>query len=235
MSRIVVNIIDRFRKPKQFTDLVILKDARNYIAEYDSAKYLNACKKYAKEFGVYLIPSRFAVNGYIYMCMFSPEGEIIGIQGATHLNLNYKSAFKQFDTINVIDTPLGKFFLCVDVDIYHPEVIAIAKDQGCEVVVASQYINTYEYNNNMITKGVWNSAQMANVFVVGINNISCAFAGPCDATRNKTGYVFEPSIDKNISFKIFTKKLTKPMDLDYITNKKNREFYKNHYKQLITG
>lgn len=235
MGRIVVNILDRFKAPRALTDLVVLKDSRNYIAEYDSEKYLIACKNYAKKFGVYLIPSRFAVNGYIYMCLFSPEGKILGIQGATHLNLNLKSAFKQYDELNVIDCPLGKIFLCVDTDIYHGEVISAVREMGAELIVSSQFINSYEYNDKMLRLGVWNAAQSGACFVLSVSNMESSLLAPCDLTRDLSGYSVTPTNQKNLIIKIFTGKLQKPTDLAHVGVTKNRDFFKRHYKQLTSN
>ena len=235
MGKIVVNVIDRFKAPRAMTDLVVLKDKRNYIAEYDSKKYLLACRKYAQSYGVYLIPSRFAVNGYIYMCMFNPKGEIIGIQGATHLNLNYKSAFKQYDRLNIIDCPLGKIFLCVDTDIYHGEVISAVKDMGVSLIVSSQFISEFEYNDKMLSLGVWNASQSAGCFVLSVSNHESALLAPCDLTRDYSGYALKPTGERSVFLKIFSGKLEKETDLSHVGLSKNRDFFKRHYKQLTSN
>ena len=33
--------------------------------------------------------------------------------------------------------PIGNIFLCVDVDIYHPQVLRIARMKGAQIVIAS--------------------------------------------------------------------------------------------------
>lgn len=94
VARAVVCITPPFGKIKPLSDLVVFSDVKSYIPEWDTPDYLNACRKYAMKNNVYLVPSRFVVNNILYLCLFSPKGEVLGIQGATHRNLyNQADAF----------------------------------------------------------------------------------------------------------------------------------------------
>lgn len=62
VARAVVSIIPPFGKVRQLTDLVIFSDVKSYIPEWDTPDYLNACRKYAAQNKVYLVPSRFVVD-----------------------------------------------------------------------------------------------------------------------------------------------------------------------------
>ena len=80
---------------------------------------------------------------------------------------------------------------------------------------------------------MWNSAQMGNVFVAGINNVSTCLCAPCDITPEKNGYILEPTTEKQVSFKVFMSKLNKKMDFSDAGEDTNRAFYKNHFEQII--
>lgn len=123
---------------------MVFSDVKSYIPEWDTPDYLNACRKYAMKNNVYLVPSRFVVNNILYLCLFSPKGEVLGIQGATHRNLYNQAELSQYDKIEPIQTPIGNIFLCVDVDIYHPQVLRIARMKGAQIVIASQFIDSYQ-------------------------------------------------------------------------------------------
>lgn len=144
MARAVVCITPPFGKIKPLSDLVVFSDVKSYIPEWDTPDYLNACRKYAMKNNVYLVPSRFVVNNILYLCLFSPKGEVLGIQGATHRNLYNQAELSQYDKIEPIQTPIGNIFLCVDVDIYHPQVLRIARMKGAQIVIASQFIDSYQ-------------------------------------------------------------------------------------------
>ena len=68
VARAVVSIIPPFGKVRQLTDLVIFSDVKSYIPEWDTPDYLNACRKYAAQNKVYLVPSRFVVDNILYLC-----------------------------------------------------------------------------------------------------------------------------------------------------------------------
>ena len=159
VARAVVCITPPFGKIKPLSDLVVFSDVKSYIPEWDTPDYLNACRKYAMKNNVYLVPSRFVVNNILYLCLFSPKGEVLGIQGATHRNLYNQAELSQYDKIEPIQTPIGNIFLCVDVDIYHPQVLRIARMKGAQIVIASQFIDSYQLSRHMLTTGIWNAAQ----------------------------------------------------------------------------
>lgn len=207
MARTIVCITEPFGKPKQLSDLVIFSDVRTYIPQWDSADYLNACRKYAQQYQVYLVPNRFVVDDILYLCLFAPDGTILGIQGATHLNLSHRDKLKQYDKVEVFPTPIGNIFLCVDVDIYYPEVLRLARLMGADLIVASQFINAYELNRQMVTTGIWNAAQSNGIYVVGCCNCFSAVAAPWEATQDQSGYLVSPAHTHTMFCKLFFNKL----------------------------
>ncbi len=207
MARTIVCITEPFGRPKQFSDLVVFSDNRTYIPQWDTADYLNACRKYALQHQVYLVPSRFIVDDVLYLCLFGPDGSIVGVQGATHLNLSHRDKLKQYHKAEVFPTPVGNIFLCVDVDIYYPEVLRLARLLGADLVVSSQFINTYELSRQMVTTGIWNAAQSNGVYVVGCCNCFSAVAAPWEITPDQTGYLVPPAHTHSLFCKLFFNKL----------------------------
>ncbi len=207
VARAVICITSPFGKIKPLSDLVIFSDVKSYVPEWDTPDYLNACRKYAVENKVYLVPSRFVVNNILYLCLFSPKGEVLGIQGATHRNLYNQSEFVQYDRIEPIATPLGTVFLCVDVDIYHPQVTRIARMKGAQIIISSQFIDSYQLSRNMLTTGIWNAAQSNGVYVVGCCNCFSAVAAPCSLTPDESGYLIAPASSHSLFAKLYLNKL----------------------------
>lgn len=207
--RAIVCITPPFGKPKQLSELVIFSDVKSYIPEWDTRDYLNACRKYAAENHVYLVPSRFVVDNVLYLCLFSPQGEILGIQGATHRNLYNQAQFSQYDKIETIQTPIGNIFLCVDVDIYHPQVVRVARMKGAQLIIASQFIDSYQLSRHMLTTGIWNAAQSNGVYVVGCCNCFSAVAAPCSLTEDESGYLVSPTSSHSLFAKLYLDKLAR--------------------------
>lgn len=207
MARTVVCITPPFGKIKPLTDIVIFSDIKSYIPQWDTPDYLNACRKYAIKNEVYLVPSRFVVDNILYMCMFSPKGDVLGIQGATHLNLYNQDGFDHYNKVEVFDTPVGCVFLCVDVDIYHPEVLRLARMKGAEIVIASQFIDSYQLSRHMLTTGVWNAAQSNGFYVVGCCNCFSTICAPCSITADWDGFIVPPAHSHSLFCKLFLNKL----------------------------
>lgn len=195
------------------TDLVIFNDIRPYIPQWDSKDYLEGCRIYAKEYEVYLVPARVVVDGMLFLCLIDPKGDMVGVQGATHLNLSTSEKLERETKVEVLDTPLGKIFLCVDVDIYNPAVLRLAALGGAQIVISSQYIDSYQFSKEMVKNGVWNAAQQNNFFVVGCCNHFKTVAAPMELTTDGSGYVAPPCTEKNLYCKLFLNKLEKTKNL----------------------
>ena len=127
MARTVLCFTEAFEKPKALSDLVVFSDDRPYVPAGDLSPYLKYCSIYAREHKVFLVPHRFMVDNVLYLCLFDPKGSIVGYQGALHRNLSTQSKQEQYEQVHVMQTSVGNLFLCVDTDIYYPEVLRLAK------------------------------------------------------------------------------------------------------------
>ena len=233
MAKLVIDVISDFKKPKFLTDIVIFNDIKDYVSSEDTEKYLVACSKYSKKNNVYLVPIRFITNNTMYLCIFNPSGEIEGIQPAIHLNLTNKNIFKTGKDITFFNVKDVKIVLAVGVDIFHPEYSYYASKVGCDVIISSQYINMFEYSDQMMIRGPWNASQIGNLFVVACNNNSTTVTAPCNITEKQDGYMLQSSSTKQQNIKLFTHKLEKTIDISLAKN--NIMLEKRYISQLIVG
>ncbi len=207
MPRTVLCFTKSFERPKAFSELVVFTDPRPYVPEEELSPYIKACSAYAKEHEVYLVTHRFLKEERLYLCLFDPKGAIVGYQGALHRNLSSQNDLKQYDNVHVIRTPVGNLFLCVDTDIYYPEVLRLAKLKGADLVIASQFIQPYDFKPRSITSGIWNTAQQQGLYVAGCCNVFTAVAAPWECTADESGFLVQPQGEQRLFCKIYFNKL----------------------------
>ena len=207
MARTVLCITKAFEKPKALTDLVIFSDERPMLPSGDLASYLRYCSNYAREYQVYLVPHRFVINNQLTLCLFDPQGEIVGYQAALHRHMPSQNRLEQGDDINIMQTPIGNLFLCVDCDIYHPEILRLAKLKGADLIISSQYIAPNDLKPRRITSGIWNAAQQQGVYVVGCSNVFCAVAAPWEICPDGSGFLIQPEASSQLFCKLYFNKL----------------------------
>ena len=170
MRKLNIAIIPSLALPPKEAQLVMFCDPKNYVSQYDSSNMLAAAARYAKRHGVFLVPEMFSAADYLCMCIFSPEGKVIGAQRAIHLNLDYRGVFHRDDSVSTIDTPFGKIALIVDVDINKPQVVKSAVANGAELLLSMQYIHLFDFFEDRISCGAVNAAQSNKVSVVSASN-----------------------------------------------------------------
>ncbi|MGN0663603.1 MAG: hypothetical protein ACI4L5_00860 [Negativibacillus sp.] len=228
MSRTVVCVTEAFGKPKALSDLVIFSDYRPYIPTGDLQSYLKYCSTYAREHKVFLVPHRFVVDHVLYLCLFDRNGSIVGYQGAMHRNLSSQNVLEPYSTVHVMQTSIGNLFLCVDTDIYYPEVLRLAKLKGADLVISSQFIHSYDFKPKRITTGIWNAAQQNGLFVVGCSNAFTAVAAPWDITADKTGFLVQPEHSQHLFCKLFFNKLERSASGGELAERLNQPFCKQY-------
>ncbi len=190
MSSFKIAAINPFTNPPEDCKYVVFTQQEAYISEEDAMELLKKTVRYCKHFGVYAVPFRFVYNDQLTMCMISPQGEIQGSQGAIHLNLKYRDKLKRSSDINIIETPDGKFFLSVDVDIFHPEVIRAASVMGAQVVISNRFMDKTHENNYKICCGAENAAVSNRLLVLDLSEEGSCFVDPmsgasCVRTQDK--------------------------------------------------
>ena len=78
-------------------------------------------------------------------------------------------------------------FLCVDIDIYRPEVIRAAVALGAGFIVSIQYIEK-RYNEAMILAGAWQNTQQ-KLFIYSKHNFGGDIIGPCELASDFSGFI----------------------------------------------
>jgi predicted amidohydrolase len=158
MDRLCVSVVPSLSPPPEAAQLVLFSAARNYVAEYDSGRMLAAAACYAMRHKVYLVPERFVAADSLCLCLLSPKGEVLGVQRATHLNLDYRGRFFRDDAIRPFDTPFGRAALLVDVDVNTPQVARAAVEDGATLLLSSQFIQLFDFFEDRIRYGAVNAA-----------------------------------------------------------------------------
>lgn len=162
--------------PPKGTDLVIFADPRSYVAELDSHQMLAAAARYAARYKVYLVPERFIAAGSLCLCMLAPDGSVLGVQRACHLNVSMRQLnLARADEIVPFDTPLGRIALLVDVDINMPQTARAAALGGAELIISSQYMPLYDFFDDRINLGTVNAARsngLAVISAIGMGGVA---------------------------------------------------------------
>lgn len=195
MQELVLSIGEPFTSPAWGSNLVQFSgEAGAPVPEAQSKEYIRRACKYAKHYAVYLVPERFYLMGYICMCLISPQGKVIGAQKAAHLYLPAKQGTKRGSSVEVLNTEFGGIFLCVDVDIYHPEVVRVAAEMGANFIFCAQQMGRADYASHMVISGVWNAAQSCNVFAAAVSNQFHAVCAPLTLTPHEDGFLARPTL-----------------------------------------
>ena len=166
MKLINVSVVSPLMAPPEGTVLAIFAAERNYSPEYDSSKILKAAMRYAKKYGVFTVPERFVAGGFLCLCLISPNGELIGVQQACHLNMDYRGVFRRCNEITVFDTEIGKLALFVDVDINKSQVVKQASEKGAELIISSQFIQLFDFYSERVQQAALNISSSCNLSMV---------------------------------------------------------------------
>lgn len=167
MQQLSIAIVPTLAAPPKGAQLVIFADPRNYVAEIDSAIMLAAAARYAIKHKVYLVPERFVAANHLCICMLAPDGSVMGLGQAAHLNVSMRQHnFQRGDAVSVFDTPFGKTALLADVDINMPQVCRAAVLQGAQLLISSQYMPLYDFFEDRVKYGAVNAARSNGVQVI---------------------------------------------------------------------
>jgi len=203
--------------------VVFSSESGNSIPEDSVKDYLVKACRYAKHYNVYLVPERFMLMGHHSMCLISPEGRVMGAQKAAFHNLTHLYENRGGE-LNLLSTEFGSIFLCVDVDIYHPEIPRLVQVMGGAYMICSQFIDAGDYNTGMVTTGVWSAAQSCSMFVVGVSNQFNCVCAPRRLTQNDDGFIITPRSKMPIRVDMQAEHLARLPQRDFLP----RKFYAMH-------
>ena len=187
MDKYTVEVI--IDKPKEIkSDIVIFQQKNLYSILNDGAALIECAKDFAVKNETYVVPGFYVKDGFLKSCIIDDRGETKGEQNAVHLGKIFKNLTRGID-INIIETPFAKVFLCVDIDIYKPEVIRAAALLGAELIISMQYINEEDFCESMILSGAWQEAQQNCIYIVNTSNIESFITGPCETVSDLSGVI----------------------------------------------
>jgi len=174
------------------------------------------------------VPERFVIMGYQCMSLISPEGKVLGAQKGLFGGPSFKTAGKKSTGAEIFQTEFGVIFLCVDVDIYRPEVARVAASMGAQIIVCSLSIAQGDYGSHMVIAGPWNASQLGGAYVIAAGNQYNAVCAPLKLTPQQDGFLNPPGLKLPMTQKFSAEKLSvisKPRPL-------NRKLYAIHREEL---
>ncbi|MEF9982906.1 MAG: hypothetical protein RR806_00060 [Oscillospiraceae bacterium] len=177
-NKTIITVVKPFSPPTYNVNLVVFSDNTPYYQDNSAFEHIYKSIKYAKKYKVYTVPCRFIKDDYLMQCMISPDGEIIGSQGATHLNLAYRGKINSYNELSIFKTPIGNFALAVDADIFHCEFARTASHLGADVIIASRYM---EMINDMPYRACIGSENMAasnGLYIIDVTEEGARFVTP---------------------------------------------------------
>lgn len=173
--------------------LVVFKNGEAVVTPDYEEIFHASCQKYARKYHVYLATCLFESDGFLCTALYNPEGELLGVQRATHLNLDHLHLYKAYDKIEPITTPIGKIFLAVDVDILRPDVLRLAIFEGCDYIISSQMFPLREFNEERILFGARSAAVTNRIPVIHVTPFSAALAVPPELSSDGSGFLCYPT------------------------------------------
>ena len=204
-------------------DLSVIK-SRNYD------EFIEEAAEFAIRNNVYLVPGLYIKDNHLCLSVLDNQGRVAGTQRATHLNQAWFAELHRSSQIGIIDTPFARLFLCVDIDIYKPEVLRIATLLGAEIVVSSQYIKEGDFNAAMVLAGAWQQAQQNCLYVINSTNVGGHIIGPCTVADDLSGFL--AGGEAPLSGQLSAAKRQEAYNEFPVFKSLNLKLYQNHRQEL---
>jgi len=230
MQELSLSVGEPFTSPAWGSNFVVFAGDTGYpVPEPQTKEYISRCCKYARHYNVWLVPERFILMGHQCMGLINPEGKVLGAQKAIYNSPVFNVTGKKNSALEIFSTEFGGIFLCVDVDIYRPEISRIASGMGAQIIICSQSIRQGDYSSHMVLTGVWNAAQLAAAYVIAVTNQFNCVCVPVDFTPLRDGFINSPNLKMPMTARIMVD------NLDKLRRSKplNRKFYAIHRGELI--
>lgn len=229
MTELALSAAEPFSSPAWGSNFVAFtSESGAAIPETLVKTYLNRACKYAKHYGVYLVPERFVLMNYHCMALISPKGEVLGAQKAAFINPANRIG-KRAASLEVFHTEFGGLFLCVDVDIYHAEVCRCAAGMGAQIIVCSQYVTRAEYGSHIVVSGAWNVSQLNNVYTIAVSGQFNCLCAPIPISAHGDGFNVPPNLRLPMTARIHADKLSYVKAVPQLS----RKFYAVHRAELL--
>lgn len=230
MKELSLSVGEPFTSPAWGGNFVVFAtESGAPVPEPQTKEYMRRCCKYARHYEAWLVPERFILMGYQCMCLISPEGKVIGAQKGLYGGPTFKAKGKKSTALEVFPTEFGSIALCVDVDIFRPEVARIAGAMGAQFIICSQTVKRADYGSHVILTGVWNAAQLAGVYVISVSNQFNCVCAPIDISPLEDGFVTPPNLKMPLTQILRAERLESSERLKPL----NRKLYALHRSDLI--
>ncbi|MCL2579711.1 MAG: hypothetical protein FWE32_06725 [Oscillospiraceae bacterium] len=230
MQELSLSVGEPFTSPAWGANFVVFAgDTGRPLPEPQTKDYISRCCKYARQHNVWLVPERFILMGYQCMSLINPEGKVLGAQKAMFGGPVFRSIAKRSSLLELFRTEFGGVFLCVDVDVYRPEVAKVASNMGAQIIICSQSVARGDYGSHMVLTGAWNAAQLAGAFVIAVSNQFNCVCAPTQLSPAREGFINLPGIKLPMTAKISADRLEDGWRPKPLT----RKLYAIHRGELI--
>lgn len=165
--------------------------------------FLNTMGELAQRYQVFLGAGTLPVveEGRVYhrAFLFSPEGELLGMQDQTHTSAWERSwGMTPGEKLEVFATPIGRLAFLVGSDVWYPEVGRILALQGADIVLAP-VSRPLPYSFWSQGAGLWQQVQQNQFFALEagltgrlwgteLRGRGAVFA-PCEMTPGESGFL----------------------------------------------
>lgn len=229
MTELSLSAAEPFSSPVWGSNFVVFTSESGAAVPEPLVKaYLSRACKYAKHYGIYLVPERFILMDYHCMALISPKGETLGAQKAVFANpLNRLG--KRGVSLEVFHTEFGGISLCVDVDVYHAEVCRCAAGMGAQIIICSQNVSRAEYGSHMVVSGAWSVSQLNRVYMVAVSGQFNCVCSPMLISTHGDGFIVPPSLRLPMTARLHSDKLSSVAPAPLL----NRKFYALHRAELL--
>lgn len=189
MENFFTEVVAYLQPPSSDARLVAFAGDEIRESKADVNKHMLQCAAYAKRHEVYLISGLVVHDNHLCLCLIGPTGELVCCQGANQLSMALRGRLTPAAKQQVVQTELGNLTLCVDTDIYYPQVLRAAALKGADVAVSVQHLEPGEDSPSRLMASVWNAAQTNNLYVMNLSGNACTVTCPAPLTRNRDGYI----------------------------------------------
>lgn len=190
-----------FETPEHGTELVIFTPSKRYMQEWEAKTFVEKASAYAVNNSVYVLVPMFSLNDFLAVCLVDPQGKAAGIQRAHRLSPENAVGHLTAEKLKTFDTPIGRFLITVDVDIYDPELTATALEEKCNAILALQYIPDLDFSKERILFGAWRASQQTGLPVINVSNQGHCVTEACkSAPENGKPNGFASPFDDSLPF-----------------------------------
>lgn len=232
MENFFMEVVASLQPPSSDARLVAFADGTIREAKAEVHKHLEQCVAYAKRHQVYLVTGLIVHDGNLCLCLISPAGELVCRQAANQLSDTLRSRLAAGSVQHVIQTELCNLTLCVDADIYFPQVLRAASLKGADVAISIQRLDPGEDTSARLMGSVWNASQTNNLYVMNLAANGCTVTCPSPLTRNRDGYLVRRTSVVPVRFGFNTRRLDEVRARFPLLESLNTRMVKNYEEQL---